>query len=83
MKEFIDEEGAVWTASVTERTGPDYKARFILSMTSTDGSEKVLLEDVAWNSAHTAQRTLDTMSTVELRRRLRIGRGRTPSLKLP
>jgi len=62
---------------VAENSGTDYKGRHHLSMRRADGSgPDVALSDVRWNSRRTAQRTLDTMSVVELRRRLRSALGR-------
>ncbi len=65
-------------ASVAREEGGDYKGRFYLLLTSAgDGdSPPVFLTDVRWNSERTAERTLATMSGVELRRRLRSARGR-------
>ena len=83
MKEFVDEQGGVWQTAVVERLGPDYKSRFVLQISSAEGASTVTLEDVAWNSRHTARRSLDTMSTTELRRRLRIGLGRRTSVRVP
>ena len=71
MLEFADETGASWTAAVAEQPGPNYKGRFILQIASADGDQVFTLPEVAWNSTQAAQRTLDTMSEVELRRRLR------------
>jgi hypothetical protein len=76
MREFTDENGGAWSAAVRERQGPDYKGRFYLWLEPKSGGEGVALVDVRWNSETTAQRTLDTMSEVELRRRLRQARGR-------
>lgn len=76
MREFTDADGAVWVASVCERPGPDYKGRYHLGLEPRDGGPAVALTDVRWNSERTAQRTLATMSEVELRRRLRSARGR-------
>jgi hypothetical protein len=78
MREFRDENGAVWVASVEERDGDDYKGRYALRITPGEGvpEEAVEVEDVRWNSPKTAERTLKTMSEGELRRRLRIGLGR-------
>ncbi len=67
-------------ASVAREEGGDYKGRFYLLLKSAGegDSPPVFLTDVRWNSKRTAERTLATMSEVELRRRLRsaLGRGR-------
>lgn len=76
MKQFVDDEGLVWVASVKERPGEDYKGRFGLVMVREGGVSGVELEDVRWNSRKTAERTLRTMSSIELKRRLHSARGR-------
>ena len=76
MREFQDESGATWVATVAHREGPDYKGSYHFVMTPDDGGEPVELKDIRWNSERTARRTLQTMSEVELRRRLRSARGR-------
>lgn len=76
MREFTDSEGRRWKATVRERPGPDYKGRYYFWLEPVSGGDGVALVDVRWNSERTAQRTLDTMSEVELRRRLRSARGR-------
>jgi len=78
MREFTDPEGHTWTAFVQEEPGTDYKGRFYLVMKSGSAAEGgwFALKDVRWNTARTAQRTLETMSGVELRRRLRAALGR-------
>lgn len=78
MRDFQDENGQEWTATVGRREGPDYKGTFHFVMTPAGEGEPVELTDVRWNSERTAQRTLETMSVVELRRRLRSARGRAP-----
>ena len=45
--------------------------------------EALPLNDVRWNSAKTADRTLATMSDVELRRRLRAALGRSQGVPTP
>lgn len=80
MKEFTDADGRTWIASVDEEMSPDYKGRFHLVMKPVEGEGSLPLRDVRWNSERTARRTIETMSEVELRRRLRVARGRgTPS----
>lgn len=78
MREFRDGEGTSWVASVQEREGDDYKGRFSFSFSPAGGSQEdgVFLAEVQWNSPRTAQRTLDTMSEVELRKRLKTALGR-------
>lgn len=83
MHEFIDDAGATWTAAVVEQSGPDYKGRFVLQMRSADGARTFTLPEVAWNSVHSAQRTLETMSQFELRRRLRTGLKRMTTVATP
>lgn len=82
MRQFLDDRGSPWVASVAEEDGGDYKGRFhlVLEAAGPDPRGRVVaLTDVRWNSVRTARRTLGTMSGVELRRRLRsaLGRSRT------
>jgi hypothetical protein len=79
MRSFSDATGQVWTAHAIEAQGVDYKGRWILnfSQEGSDASAPIPLQDVRWNSESTAERTLQTISDVELRRRLRIVLGRT------
>ncbi len=80
MREFTDQEGRSWTATVREVQGPDYKGRFYFVMApADDAAGEVPLHDVRWNSERTARRTLEIMSVVELRRRLRSAVGRAPA----
>jgi len=78
MREFLDDVGGTWVASTEERVGDDYKGRYGFRLSPKDGSRDsaLNLEDVRWNSSGTAERTLQTMSEGELRRRLRIAQGR-------
>lgn len=76
MRRFEDAQGNVWTATVRQRVGPDYKGRYYFWLEPAAGGEGVPMLDVRWNSERTAQRTLETMSEVELRRRLRSALGR-------
>lgn len=79
MRTFEDGSGDRWVATVQERPGPDYKGRYYFHLLPEGGSEAdaVSLVDVRWNSRRTAERTLETMSDVELRRRLRSAVGRS------
>lgn len=79
MRSFQDHEGRRWVADVASRGGMDFKGRYCWVMRPEEGGEEeaVSLHDIRWNSERTARRTLETMSEVELRRRLRSARGRT------
>lgn len=83
MIEFTDGEGRRWIASAQEETSTDYKGRYIMVLTSEDGGQALPLRDVRWNSERTARRTIETMSDVELRRRLRLARGRSQPTPTP
>ncbi|MDE3014722.1 MAG: hypothetical protein OXU33_11680 [Gemmatimonadota bacterium] len=75
MREFTDAEGRSWTATAATEESTEYKGRYHLVIEADDG-ELVELTDVRWNSERSARRTLDSMSVVELRRRLRSATGR-------
>ena len=81
MKEFTDAQGARWRASAREdeAKGSDYKGRVFLVLERADGKggDSLELPEVRWNSERTAARTIATMSTFELRRRLRSALART------
>jgi len=70
MRQFSDHTGSQWAASVHRADGPDYKGRFFMVL-ENDSGRVISLEDIRWNTKETALRTLQTMSDVELRRRLR------------
>ena len=78
MREFLDEDGQPWLATIQTEGGLDYKGcHYLYLVPQGEGEEGGYgLEDVRWNSRGTAARTLSTMSEVELRRRLRSARGR-------
>ncbi len=83
MRDFTDADGRTWTAGYRDDGGLDYKGRYLLVFRSADddGSEalEIALADVRWNTERTARRTIETMSLVELRRRLRSAEGRYES----
>jgi hypothetical protein len=78
MRQFTDATGKAWKASARELEGPDYKGRFFMVREPGEAAANGSLElrEVRWNSERTARRTLETMSVVELRRRLRAALGR-------
>ena len=75
MKEFTDAQGGRWRAyaRADASKGVDYKGRLFLVLERLGAPTEDALElpEVRWNSARTAERTIATMSLVELRRRLR------------
>lgn len=83
MREFKDQQGSIWVASVSGQEGGDYKGRyhFVVRPAHSAGhaGEAIPLQEIRWNSRLTAQRTLASMSEVELRRRLRSALGRRPT----
>jgi len=79
MRDFTDGDGRSWTATTAEEAGSDYKGRVFLVLRPSEGEGEVELRDVRWNGERTARRTLETMSVVELRRRLRAAVGRSAS----
>ena len=81
MRTFEDDQGHSWVATIKSRPGQDYKGRYYFFLAPENGGEEsgVALVDVRWNSERTARRTLETMSDVELRRRLRSAAGRARS----
>jgi hypothetical protein len=48
MREFQDEGGVTWVASVRERVGDDYKGRYHLVVESADGSDEFSLGALVW-----------------------------------
>jgi hypothetical protein len=77
MRNFEDSSGTVWAATAAETPGADYKGRWHMVVRRADAAGPELeLRNVRWNNEGTARRTLDTMSVVELRRRLRSALGR-------
>ncbi len=90
MRRFLDSDGGVWVATAHSEAGLDFKGRHHLFFHPEDAEDEGFdLLDVRWNSKGTAERTLATMSGVELRRRLRsalgrasLGRGTKPSPEL-
>ena len=67
------------------RPGRDYQGRYFFVVRPEESSEGVegdpgfALPEIRWNSENAARRTLETMSEVELRRRLRTALGRVPT----
>jgi hypothetical protein len=79
MRSFSDEMGRGWVATAQEETTPRHHGRWHLVFHPEGApAEALLLPEVRWQTQETAERTIRTMSESELRRRLRIARGRVP-----
>lgn len=77
MVTFKDDEGREWVATAREEDTPRHHGRWYLILHPADAVEPELtIPEVRWQTLHTAERTLETMSAFELRRRLRLGLGR-------
>jgi hypothetical protein len=79
MRSFIDESGRERVATALEEATPRHHRRWHLAPHPPNQPEPVhTLREVRWQTRATAERTLRTMSEVELRRRLRIALDRAP-----
>jgi len=77
MVTFKDDDGREWVATAREEDTPRHHGRWYLVLHPVDTVEPELtVPEVRWQTVRSAQRTLDTMSVFELRRRLRLGLGR-------
>lgn len=84
MIQFTGEDGRDWVADAREEDSPRHHGRWYMVLRPADGDgAELALPEVRWQSRHTAERTLRTMSDFELRRRLRISwrRHETPGLQ--
>jgi hypothetical protein len=73
MKEFTDSNGDAWVATALEEDTPRHHGRWFLVFHPAGNSERLLaMPEVRWQNLPTAERTLRTMGTFELRRRLHL-----------
>ncbi|MDE0807108.1 MAG: hypothetical protein OSA24_06130 [Longimicrobiales bacterium] len=79
MRQFMDQNGNSWIATAKKESTMDYKGRYYMYLHEENGSdaEGHALLDIRWNGEEVARRTLQAMSDVELRRRLRSAKGRS------
>ncbi len=71
MRDFTDEQGAVWTATAVEEDTPRHHGRWYLVFHPAGGEvPRLAAPEWRWQSEPEARRTLDTMSLFELRRKL-------------
>ncbi len=73
MVTFQDKAGTRWVAGAREEETPRHHGRWYLILHPEAEPDAVLaLPEVRWQTRATAERTLETMSVFELRRRLEI-----------
>ncbi|HEX6940864.1 MAG TPA: hypothetical protein VF158_15715 [Longimicrobiales bacterium] len=78
MKSFSDGAGQEWVATAHEEETPRHHGRWFLVFHPAGREDPVLpLPEVRWQTRATAERSIRTMSEVELRRRLRAARARS------
>lgn len=83
MTRFTGEDGREWVATTREEDTPRHHGRWYLVLHPADShAPELAIPEIRWKTRHTAERTLATMSTFELRRRLRIASRRhtTPGM---
>lgn len=80
MRTFNDEDGRDWVATALEEKTPRHHGRFYLAFRPATGDGAVVpMPEVRWQTAASAERTIATMATFELVRRLRSALSRTGS----
>lgn len=71
MRSFTDEQGREWVATALEEDTPRHHGRWYLVFHPADDETPLLaMPEVRWQTRATARRTLATIATFELRRRL-------------
>jgi hypothetical protein len=77
MKQFRDDSGGEWVATAREEQTPRHHGRWYLVFHVAGDADAVFaMPEVRWQTRATAERTLNSMSEFELRRRLQIVRER-------
>ena len=77
MRTFEAAGGERWVAGAREEATPRHHGRWYMIMHPEHDEGRVLaLPEIRWQTRATAERTVETMSLFELRRRLDIARGR-------
>jgi hypothetical protein len=73
MKTFRGEDGREWVATSAEEDAPRHHGRWYMVLHPAEQPDvKIVLPEVRWQTAQTADRSIRTMSEFELRRRLRM-----------
>lgn len=79
MRSFRDDEGREWTATAREEITPRHHGRWHLAFHPVDAPDQLIpVPEVRWQTAQSAERTLQTMAEFELVRRLLAARSRAP-----
>ena len=74
MKTFKAEDGREWVATAREEETPRHHGRWYMVLHPADADRpELMIPEIRWKNRLTAERTIQTMSEFELRRRLRIG----------
>ena len=80
MRTFTDVEGNEWVAEAREEKTRRHHGRWFLVFRPAKADQEVYeMLEVRWQTRSSAQRILNTMSTFELRRRLKTVRARFAS----
>ncbi|MBI4408732.1 MAG: hypothetical protein HY561_03430 [Gemmatimonadetes bacterium] len=83
-KQFTDDAGRAWVATAREEATPRHHGRWVLIFRpAADASVELPLPEVRWQTLESAERTVRTMSLVELRRRLRVAATRASRIGEP
>jgi len=71
MREFKDDDGQQWVARALEEATPRHHGKwYLVFQPADDPTRSHPLPEIRWQTQATADRTLNTMSEFELRRRL-------------
>jgi hypothetical protein len=77
MRTFQSETGQWWVAGAREEDTPRHHGRWYMILHPQDDEAGLLvLPEIRWQTRASAERTLETMSLFELRRRLDIAQRR-------
>lgn len=79
MRTFTDVAGNEWVAEAREENTPRHHGRWYLVFRPATGAQLYEMPEVRWQTRSSADRILNTMSTFELRRRLKSVRARHAS----
>ena len=73
LRTFHDEAGRAWVATAREEPTPRHHGRWYLVFRPVDDAAvEIPMQEVRWQTAATAYRTIRTMSDFELQKRLGI-----------